>query len=64
MLTDANAETHPMARHLDKPRPHNDVHTGLLAVSLIGMVIACGMLLLDYQSYAGVKAPQPPVAAR
>jgi hypothetical protein len=64
MLTDSNAATHPMARHLDKPRPHNDVYTGLLAASLLGMVVACAMLLLDYQSYAGVKPPQPPVAAR
>jgi hypothetical protein len=47
-----------------KPRPHNDVYTGLLAVSLIGMLISCGMLLLDYRGSAGVKPPAPPVSIR
>jgi hypothetical protein len=44
-------------------KPHNDVYTGLLVVSLVGMVISCGILLLDYRHYTGFKPPQPPVAA-
>ncbi len=47
-----------------KPKARNDIYTGLLVVSLIGMVISCGLLLLDYRHYMGVKPAQAHLAAR
>lgn len=44
---------------VDKPKPHNDVYTGLLAISLVGMLIGSLLLFLDWQQYPEVK-PQPP----
>jgi hypothetical protein len=34
-----------------KVTPRNDVYTGLLAVSLVGMLISCVLLGLDYAQY-------------
>jgi hypothetical protein len=40
-------------------RPHHDVYTGLLAVSLLGMLLSCALLFLDYQSH-GDSTPSTP----
>ncbi len=37
--------------------PRSDVYTGLLAISLIAMVISCILLYLDYSQYGATKAP-------
>jgi hypothetical protein len=55
---------HRLEERIEKAKGRNDVYTGLLAVSLIGMLISCGLLLLDYRHYVGVKPPQAPLAAR
>jgi hypothetical protein len=41
----------------DDLRPQNDVYTGLLAISLIAMIISCAFLYLDYSQYGTSKAP-------
>jgi hypothetical protein len=43
---------------VDKPKPRNDVYTGLLAVSLVGMLIGCGLLYLDYRQYEDLRPPK------
>jgi hypothetical protein len=45
-------------QQVDKPKPRNDVYTGLLAVSLVGMLIGCGLLYLDYRQYEDVRPPK------
>src|SRR5438876_346378 len=45
-------------QQVDKPVPRNDVYTGLLAISLAGMLIGCLLLFLDYQQYDGAKPPK------
>lgn len=42
-----------------KVQPRNDVYTGLLVVSLIGMLISCLLLGLDYMQYPE-KSPEKP----
>jgi len=42
-----------------KVKPRNDVYTGLLAISLVGMLISCVLLFLDYNQYPEAKPPQP-----
>ena len=41
-------------------RPRNDVYTGLLAISLVAMIVSCVLLYLDYSQYAGKAAPPVP----
>ena len=41
----------------DDARPRNDVYTGLLAISLVAMVVSCLFLFLDYNQYGATKAP-------
>jgi hypothetical protein len=40
------------------PKPRTDAYTGLLAVSLIGMIAGCIFLYRDYDTYNG-KPPNP-----
>src|SRR5947209_17013838 len=42
--------------------PRNDVYTGLLAISLVAMLISCLLLYLDYNQYPGKAAPPAPPA--
>jgi len=42
-----------------KVKPRNDVYTVLLAISLLGMLVSCLLLFLDWNNYAGQK-PEPP----
>ncbi|HEX4588981.1 MAG TPA: hypothetical protein VH120_03570 [Gemmataceae bacterium] len=37
--------------------PRSDVYTGLLALSLIAMIVSCLLLFLDYSQYGSTKAP-------
>jgi len=50
-------------QQVDKPKPRNDVYTGLLAVSLVGMLIGCALLYLDYRQYEDIRPPKPPLTA-
>ncbi|HYV34657.1 MAG TPA: hypothetical protein VE988_03070 [Gemmataceae bacterium] len=34
-------------------KPANDAYTGMLAISLISLLVGCGVLYLDYSQYAG-----------
>jgi hypothetical protein len=45
------------------PKPRSDAYTGLLAVSLVAMIIGCTLLYLDYQEYGETKPPPVPAAA-
>jgi hypothetical protein len=45
-----------------KVQPRNDVYTGLLAVSLLGMIISCVLLGLDYAQYPEGKPERPKLA--
>lgn len=50
-----------------KVKVKNDVYTGLLALSLFGMVVSCLLLFLDWWSYASMKPEKPqlqPVPAK
>jgi hypothetical protein len=40
-------------------QPRNDAYTGMLAVSLVGLVIGCVLLFLDFSQYPGGNPPQP-----
>lgn len=51
------------AQLVKKPKTHNHVYTGLLAAALMGMLIGCGLLFLDYRQYGDVKPPMPPLTA-
>src|SRR4051812_32878014 len=42
-------------------RPPSDAYTGLLALSLIAMIVSCVVLYLDYAQYGNTKAPAPNV---
>lgn len=47
--------------------PRSDVYTGLLALSLIAMIVSCLLLYLDYSQYGATKAPtvtMPPPKVR
>ena len=37
-------------------KPTNDAYTGMLAISLIALLIGCALLYLDYNQY-GTKEP-------
>src|SRR5256885_16119513 len=41
----------------DDVGPKSDVYTGLLALSLIAMIVSSLLLFLDYSQYGNVKAP-------
>jgi hypothetical protein len=47
-----------LADPLPEAPPTNDAYTGLLAVSLVAMIVGCVFLFLDYQEYSG-KPPAP-----
>lgn len=42
-------------------KPPSDAYTGLLALSLIAMLVSCVVLYLDYAQYGDKKAPAPNV---
>ncbi|HEY1381133.1 MAG TPA: hypothetical protein VGF55_30315 [Gemmataceae bacterium] len=47
--------------------PRSDVYTGLLALSLIAMIVSCLLLWLDFAQYSTMKAPSvtvPPPKVR
>lgn len=47
-------------------KPTNDAYTGMLAISLVALVIGCLLLYLDYSQYPDKNpptAPRPPVKA-
>jgi hypothetical protein len=44
----------------DDDRPQSDVYTGLLAISLIAMIVSSILLFLDYRQYGETKAPPVP----
>ena len=41
--------------HITKPL--NDAYTGMLAISLLALILGCTLLFLDYQSYQGQTVP-------
>src|SRR4051812_34119473 len=45
------------SRFDDDVAPKSDVYTGLLALSLIAMIVSCLLLFLDYSQYGNTKAP-------
>jgi hypothetical protein len=45
------------SRFDDDVAPKSDVYTGLLALSLIAMIVSCLLLFLDYSQYGTSKAP-------
>jgi hypothetical protein len=51
-----------LADPLPEAKPRTDAYTGLLAVSLIGMLAGCIFLYLDYDTYKD-KPPNPPARA-
>ena len=50
-----------LADPLPEAKPRSDAYTGLLAVSLIGMIAGCIFLYLDYDTY---KDKPPAVPAK
>jgi len=52
-----------LADPLPEGKPRSDAYTGLLAVSLIGMIAGCIFLYLDYDNYKGTPPPVPKAAA-
>lgn len=54
----------------DEAKPTNDAYTGMLAISLIALIVGCVMLYLDFNQYGTepppvvqTAAPPPPAAA-
>ena len=45
----------------DAIKPVNDAYTGMLAISLVALIVGCALLFLDYSQYSD-KAPEPPKA--
>jgi hypothetical protein len=43
-------------------KPRSDVYTGLLVLSLVGMIGASVLLWLDYSQYSGKTPPKAPSA--
>jgi hypothetical protein len=41
-------------------KPRNDAYTGMLVLSLIGLVLGCVILFLDFSQYSG----NPPSVAK
>lgn len=52
----------------DEPKATNDAYTGMLAVSLIALIVGCVLLYLDYNQYGSEPPPSipttPPIAAQ
>jgi hypothetical protein len=46
----------------DYARPTNDAWTGMLAVSLLALIVGCVLLFLDYSQYPTKDPGQPPKA--
>ena len=44
-------------------KPASDAYTGLLAISLVAMIIGCVLLVLDRSQYPESKPPAAPAAA-
>ena len=44
-------------------KPASDAYTGLLAISLVAMIIGCVLLFLDRNQYPDSKPPGPAPAA-
>jgi hypothetical protein len=44
-----------------KAKARNDAYTGLLAISLLAMLISCVLLYLDYSQYGTQKPTMPRV---
>jgi hypothetical protein len=42
-----------------KIKPKNDVYTGLLAIALVGMLVSCLLLFLDWNSYPDQGPAKP-----
>jgi hypothetical protein len=40
-------------------KPANDAYTGMLAISLIALLIGSAVLYLDYSQYPGTPPPKP-----
>jgi hypothetical protein len=47
-------------REIESTAPKSDIYTGLLAISLVAMLIGCALLYLDYASYPPQKPTPPP----
>lgn len=43
----------------NEPKPASDAYTGMLAISLIALIVGCVLLYLDYNQYGA--APPPPI---
>lgn len=41
------------------PPALNDAYTGMLAISLLALVVGCALLALDYLQYESKPAPTP-----
>ena len=39
-------------------KPRNDAYTGMLVLSLLGLLLGCVLLFLDYNQYSGTPPPQ------
>jgi hypothetical protein len=48
-----------LADPLPPAKPGSDAYTGILALSLIGMIAGCVFLYLDYSQYGSAKPPTP-----
>jgi hypothetical protein len=52
------------ARELEyNNQPKSDAYTGMLAISLVAMLVGCTLLYLDYASYPSSKPPSVPSPA-
>lgn len=47
----------------DEPKATNDAYTGMLAVSLIALIVGCVLLYLDYSQYGSEPPPAIPTSA-
>jgi hypothetical protein len=50
-----------MAKHTtaeETSKPTNDAWTGMLAISLIALLVGCALLYLDYRQYPDSEPPK------
>jgi hypothetical protein len=40
--------------------PRSDAYTGILAISLLAMIVGCVLLYMDYSDYAAAGGNKPP----